>query len=94
MQDDMQDPVPDTAEDTMQHQPGQSAPELVVKGSLDAEETAALAAVIQAAAVQAEDAHHEGAGGAGRDRTLERRRRLGLWARPGADSWRRAAGQR
>lgn len=70
------------------------APELVVKGNLDAEETAALAAVLQAMAVQAEAHRRENAGRTDRDRTLDRRRRLGLWARPGADSWKHAAGQR
>ncbi|QCU78599.1 hypothetical protein E7744_10870 [Citricoccus sp. SGAir0253] len=67
-------------------------PVLVVRGSLDAEETAALTAVLQAAAVQAEHHHRQGAGRRDPDRTLERRRRLGLWARPGSDSWRHAAG--
>lgn len=70
------------------------APELVVKGNLDAEETAALAAVLQAMAAQAEHHRHENTGRTDRDRTLDRRRRLGLWARPGADSWKHAAGQR
>ncbi|MFC4371830.1 acyl-CoA carboxylase subunit epsilon [Citricoccus nitrophenolicus] len=68
-------------------------PELVVKGSLDAEETAALTAVLQAVAVQAEQHRREAAGRRDPDRTLDRRRRLGLWARPGSDSWKHAAGQ-
>ncbi|MGM7669355.1 acyl-CoA carboxylase subunit epsilon [Microbacterium sp. A93] len=72
----------------------QNNPELVVKGTLDAEETAALAAVLQAMAVQAEQHHHEENGSTDRDRTLDRRRRLGLWARPGSDSWKHAAGRR
>ncbi|MFC7402995.1 acyl-CoA carboxylase epsilon subunit [Citricoccus sp. GCM10030269] len=68
-------------------------PVLVIKGSLDAEETAALAAVLQAVAVQAEHHRRESAGRHDRDRTLDRRRRLGLWARPGSDSWKHAAGR-
>lgn len=67
-------------------------PELVVKGTLDAEETAALTAVLQAVAVQAEQHRREDAGRRDPDRTLDRRRRLGLWARPGSDSWKHAAG--
>lgn len=69
-------------------------PELVVKGTLDDEETAALAAVLQAMAVQAEQSRREDAGRSDADRTLDRRRRLGLWARPGSDSWKHAAGRR
>lgn len=69
-------------------------PELVVKGTLDDEETAALAAVLQAMAVQAEQHHRLDNGRTARDRTLDRRRRLGLWARPGSDSWKHAAGRR
>jgi hypothetical protein len=78
----------------MKDQTDNATPELVVKGSLDAEETAALAAVFQAVAVQAEDHRHEGDGRLRPDRTLDRRRRLGLWARPGSGSWQHAAGQR
>ncbi|MEW1981850.1 acyl-CoA carboxylase subunit epsilon [Citricoccus sp. NPDC079358] len=69
-------------------------PALLVKGNLDAEETAALTAVIHAVAAQAEQHRREGAGRTDRDRTLDRRRRLGLWARPGSGSWKHAAGQR
>ncbi len=65
---------------------------VVIRGTLDTEETAALTAVLQAMAVQAEHDRREGAGRGDHDRTLERRRRLGLWARPGADSWKHAAG--
>ncbi|MEO9248339.1 acyl-CoA carboxylase subunit epsilon [Citricoccus nitrophenolicus] len=68
-------------------------PELVVKGTLDAEETAALTAVLHAMSVQAEQHRRENAGRTDRDRTLDRRRRLGLWARPGSGSWKHAAGQ-
>ncbi|HRO30447.1 acyl-CoA carboxylase subunit epsilon [Citricoccus sp.] len=67
-------------------------PTVVIRGTLDAEETAALTAVLQALAVQAGDAGNGGTGPDGTDRTLDRRRRLGLWARPGSDSWRHAAG--
>lgn len=72
-----------------------STAELVVKGTLDAEETAALAAVLQAAvAAQDEQRRETGMVRKDRDRTLDRRRRLGLWARPGSDSWKHAAGRR
>lgn len=68
---------------------------------LEPEEMAALAAVLQqlqAGAPPAEGERgtrerHRPAGPRGVDRTLERRRRLGLWARPGEGQWRRAAGQ-
>ncbi|NUL43940.1 acyl-CoA carboxylase subunit epsilon [Cellulosimicrobium funkei] len=83
---DTQHPTPDAGQS-----PG---PALLVKGNLDAEETAALTAVIQAVAAQAEHHRREGAGRTDRDRTLDRRRRLGLWARPGSGSWKHAAGQR
>ena len=83
---DTQHPTPETS-----HAP---EPALLVKGNLDAEETAALTAVIHAVAAQAEQHRREGAGRTDRDRTLDRRRRLGLWARPGSGSWKHAAGQR
>jgi ribosomal protein S15P/S13E len=67
-------------------------PAVVIRGTLDAEETAALTAVLQAVAAQAEQHRREAAGRDGLDRTLDRRRRLGLWARPGSDSWKHAAG--
>jgi hypothetical protein len=67
-------------------------PAVVIRGTLDAEETAALTAVLQAVAAQAGRPGSETAGGDGHDRTLDRRRRLGLWARPGSDSWKHAAG--
>ena len=67
-------------------------PAVVIRGTLDAEETAALAAVLQAVAAQAGHPDSEDTGRGGPDRTLDRRRRLGLWARPGSDSWRHAAG--
>jgi len=68
---------------------------------LEPEEMAALTAVIQqlqAGAAPASDERtarerHRTAGPRGVDRTLDRRQRLGLWARPGAGQWRRAAGQ-
>lgn len=75
--------------------PGPEAePVVVIRGNLDAEETAALTAVLQALAVQAEHHRREAAGRDDPDRTLDRRRRLGLWARPGSDSWRHSAGTR
>ncbi|MGD6978320.1 acyl-CoA carboxylase epsilon subunit [Citricoccus sp. CH26A] len=67
-------------------------PTVVIRGTLDAEETAALTAVLQALAAQAGDRGNGDTGPDGTDRTLDRRRRLGLWARPGSDSWRHAAG--
>jgi hypothetical protein len=67
-------------------------PAVVIRGTLDAEETAALTAVLQAVAAQAELPGKEAVGRDGHDRTLDRRRRLGLWARPGSDSWKQAAG--
>jgi hypothetical protein len=73
--------------------PGTGAePAVVIRGSLDVEETAALTAVLQALAAQAERHRSEAAGRADHDRTLDRRRRLGLWARPGSGSWKHAAG--
>lgn len=68
---------------------------------LEPEEMAALTAVIQqlqAGAPPAEEERgprerHRPSDPRGVDRTLDRRQRLGLWARPGAGQWRRAAGQ-
>lgn len=65
------------------------APEFSFRGSLEAEEIAALTAVLQAVlcarAATDQDAQP--------DRTLLRRQQLGLWARPGEGQWRQAAGQ-
>lgn len=61
---------------------------------LEPEELAALTAIIGKLAT-AEPVENSQAGGAGpQDRTLLRRRRLGLWGRPGLDSWQHAAGLR
>ena len=68
---------------------------------LEPEEMAALTAVIQqlqAGAPPVENERggrerHRPSGPRGVDRTLDRRQRLGLWARPGSGQWRRAAGQ-
>ncbi|MDS2172051.1 hypothetical protein [Nesterenkonia sp. CL21] len=61
---------------------------------LGAEELAAVAAVVGRLAT-AEPVEDADAGGTGpRDRTLQRRRHLGLWGRPGTDSWQHAAGLR
>lgn len=63
-------------------------------GSLTDEELAAVTAVL-GTLVGSSEAEHTGAGSAGpSDRTLQRRRRLGLWGRPGPDSWKHAAGLR
>ncbi|EXF26220.1 hypothetical protein BG28_01335 [Nesterenkonia sp. AN1] len=63
-------------------------------GSLTDEELAAVTAVLGTLAGSS-GVEHSGAGSAGpSDRTLQRRRRLGLWGRPGPDSWKHAAGLR
>ncbi|MCH8560468.1 hypothetical protein LTH96_08650 [Nesterenkonia sp. LB17] len=63
-------------------------------GTLNDEELAAVTAVLGTLA-GASEVEHNGAGSAGpSDRTLQRRRRLGLWGRPGPDSWKHAAGLR
>lgn len=70
-------------------------PALQVEGSnLEPEEMAALAAVFNH--LQGPDAAAPDVINPVRrpDRTLMRRDELGLWARPGADQWRRAAGRR
>lgn len=62
--------------------------------TLNDEELAAVTAVLGTLAAAA-DAESSGAGSTGpKDRTLQRRRQLGLWGRPGADSWKHAAGLR
>lgn len=72
---------------------------------LEPEEMAALAAALTQLQAQCGGAlpaagapHGAGAGRGPRaarpDRTLSRRADLGLWARPGADQWRRAEGWR
>ncbi len=69
--------------------------DLDVSGTtLEDEELAAVTAVLGMLAAAAEGSNN-GAGSAGpTDRTLQRRRRLGLWGRPGPDSWKHAAGLR
>lgn len=59
---------------------------------LEPEEMAALAAVL--AQLRAQDAARaaQPPSRAVPDRTLHRRRDLGLWSRPGAGQWRRSAG--
>lgn len=71
------------------------APVLEISGArLDEDELAALTAMIGQLA-SAEPVAGDGAGTPGPwDRTLQRRRRLGLWGRPGPDSWQHAAGLR
>lgn len=83
-------PSAQTPEDTAEERPL-----LQFAGTpLDAEELAAVAAVIGRIAA-AEPVEPGDAGGTGpRDRTLQRRRHLGLWGRPGLDSWQHAAGLR
>ena len=62
--------------------------------TLDEEELAAVTAVLGTLA-GASEVVDSGAGTAGpSDRTLQRRRQLGLWGRPGPDSWKHAAGLR
>ncbi|GAB3179972.1 hypothetical protein GCM10027060_08740 [Nesterenkonia halophila] len=73
----------------------EEAPLLRIDGTpLTEEEQAAVAAVVGrlAGAEPAVETDHGRAGP--RDRTLERRRRLGLWPRPGTDSWLQAGGLR
>ncbi|GAA3284149.1 hypothetical protein [Nesterenkonia halobia] len=73
----------------------EEAPLLRIDGTpLTEEEQAAVAAVVGrlAGAEPAVGTDHGRAGP--RDRTLERRRRLGLWPRPGTDSWLQAGGLR
>ncbi|MGJ9372908.1 acyl-CoA carboxylase epsilon subunit [Nesterenkonia sp. CF4.4] len=63
-------------------------------GTLSDEELAAVTALLGTLA-GASGTEGNGAGSAGpTDRTLQRRRRLGLWGRPGPDSWKHAAGLR
>ncbi|MDO5633325.1 MAG: acyl-CoA carboxylase epsilon subunit [Micrococcus sp.] len=78
-----------------------SAEQLQVSGAtLEPEEMAALTAVLAQMQVAAAEAPEEpaprpgrsGPGPRGVDRTLDRRQRLGLWARPGRGQWRNAAG--
>ncbi|MBE1515491.1 acyl-CoA carboxylase subunit epsilon [Nesterenkonia halotolerans] len=72
----------------------QSADLDVSGATLADEELAAVTAVLGTLAAAAEESDN-GAGSAGpTDRTLQRRRRLGLWGRPGPDSWKHAAGLR
>ncbi|SJN35593.1 hypothetical protein FM125_10740 [Micrococcus lylae] len=67
---------------------------------LEPEEMAALTAVIhqlQAGTPPVESERggreqHRPSGPRGVDRTLDRRQRLGLWARPGSGQWRRGEG--
>ncbi|WP_010523954.1 acyl-CoA carboxylase epsilon subunit [Nesterenkonia sp. F] len=73
----------------------EEAPLLRVTGTpLTEEEQAAVAAVVGrlAGAEPAAETDHGRTGP--RDRTLERRRRLGLWPRPGLGSWLQAGGLR
>lgn len=71
-------------------------PLLSVKGAqLSPEELAAVTSLLAKLASSEAPGNDGGAGTAGpADRTLQRRRRLGLWGRPGAGSWRHAAGMR
>ena len=63
-------------------------------GTLSDEELAAVTALLGTLA-GASGTDGNGAGTAGpSDRTLQRRRRLGLWGRPGPGSWKHAAGLR
>lgn len=64
--------------------------ELMIRGNLTPEETAALTAIVQAAVLEAQQTGGEDT--SAEDRTLDRRRRLGLWDRPGSGSWKNSAG--
>ncbi|GAA1180883.1 MULTISPECIES: hypothetical protein [Nesterenkonia] len=82
-------------EDPGSEEPVQEQAVLQVGGTpLSIEELAAVTAVIGRLAT-AEPVADVSAGTTGpRDRTLQRRRHLGLWGRPGTDSWQHAAGLR
>ncbi|GAA1146337.1 acyl-CoA carboxylase epsilon subunit [Nesterenkonia lutea] len=83
----------DAAQDVEQDEAPGSDLDLRGAGLAD-EELAAVTALLGTLSASAE-AEDSGAGTAGpADRTLQRRRRLGLWGRPGADSWKHAAGLR
>lgn len=78
----------------------EECPLLTVSGAeLTAEELAAVATVVgKLASVEPQQNHDAGSTGP-RDRRLQRRRslsfnRLGLWGRPGPDSWKNAGGLR
>lgn len=73
----------------------EEAPLLRLSGTpLTEEEQAAVAAVVgRLAGAEPTDETDHGYTGP-RDRTLERRRRLGLWPRPGVGSWIQAGGLR
>lgn len=75
---------------TPQPTAAEAAYALSIKGNLTPEETAALTAIVQAAVVEAQEASSGDSSTV--DRTLDRRRRLGLWDRPGSGSWKNSAG--
>jgi hypothetical protein len=73
----------------------QEGPPLDISGAqLSEDELVALLTIL--GSLQTDE--HQGSHGVGStgpsDRTLQRRRHLGLWGRPGADSWTQAAGLR
>lgn len=91
---------PDTESDTEAEPDGEAEPDTdaadlqMAGGTLTDEELAAVTALLGTLAGDS-GADGNGAGTAGpSDRTLQRRRRLGLWGRPGPDSWKHAAGLR
>lgn len=84
----------DEAEDGQTTEAEEGSDLQLAGGSLTEEELAAVTALLGTLAGAAET-QDTGAGSTGpKDRTLQRRRRLGLWGRPGPDSWRHAAGLR
>ena len=85
---------PDTELDTEAETDTDAADLQMAGGTLTDEELAAVTALLGTLAGDS-GADGNGAGTAGpSDRTLQRRRRLGLWGRPGPDSWKHAAGLR
>lgn len=87
--------LPEEGHQSQDEDQTEASSDLDVSGAaLADEELAAVTAVLGTLAAAAENSNN-GAGSAGpTDRTLQRRRRLGLWGRPGPDSWKHAAGLR
>lgn len=79
---------------------GEEQPALEISGAeLTAEELAAVAAVVGKLAAAGPEENADAGSTGPRDRRLQRRRslssnRLGLWGRPGPDSWKNAGGLR
>ena len=88
--------LPDAASDEA-HQAAdpENVPPLEIRGAeLSHDELVALLSLLGSLRTDEDEGPH-GAGSTGpNDRTLQRRRHLGLWGRPGADSWFQEAGLR